>query len=204
MTLDQIAIMHGTDKSSLHHDYCRIYEKYFEPLRGKQITLLEAGFGGYEHFDRGGESIRMWETYFSMANIVTFDIHEKSMNLYHPKRTKFYHGSQVDKDFLSRISLVNGFYDIVIDDASHVNPLTIETFEILWPYVKSGGYYVIEDLETSYWNNKEFKGGEYIPTSTMNYFKRLTDSLNHGHSSMKDWDIDSIHFWRQIIFIVKK
>lgn len=45
--LDQLAIKHGTDKSSLHHDYCDIYERLFLHLKDENIVFIEAGVGGY-------------------------------------------------------------------------------------------------------------------------------------------------------------
>jgi hypothetical protein len=208
-TLDQIALECGTDKSSRHHDYCRIYEKYFEKWRDSPITLIEAGFGGYEHFGRGGESIRMWQEYFTMANIVSFDLYPKDVDLYDSRRTSYYCGHQTDKEFLREMISVSGHPNIIIDDASHINPLTIDTFTYLWPRLKSGGIYVVEDLETSYWSaiasdGTDFKGGENNPGAAMNYFKGLADSVNHWYSSVPDFDIEAIHFWRQIIFILKK
>jgi len=209
LTLDQIALNCQTDKSSEHHNYCRIYEKYFEKWRDSPIALLEAGFGGYDHLDRGGESIRMWQEYFSLAKIFTFDLYPKALSLYDDRRTKFFQGSQTDNAFLFEMMKVIGLVDIIIDDASHINPWTIKTYEALWPYLKSGGVYVVEDLETSYWSalgadGTDFKGGEMLDDSAMNYFKRLADSINHGHSSLPDWGIEAIHFWRQMIFILKK
>jgi hypothetical protein len=38
-------------------------------------------------------------------------------------------------------------YDLIVDDASHDGAKTVQTFEILWPLVKTGGYYVIEDWQ---------------------------------------------------------
>ena len=46
--------------------------------------------------------------------------------------------SIVHKDF-------NGQLDLVIDDASHLYTETKKSFEILFPLLKAGGLYVIED-----------------------------------------------------------
>jgi hypothetical protein len=46
-------------------------------------------------------------------------------------------------------ALVSGFcpggFHLVVDDASHIGHLTLATFALLWPLVKPGGYYVVED-----------------------------------------------------------
>jgi hypothetical protein len=36
---------------------------------------------------------------------------------------------------------------VIIDDASHSLPETVLTFAALWPVVKMGGMYVIEDVQ---------------------------------------------------------
>jgi len=41
---------------------------------------------------------------------------------------------------------MHGPFDIIIDDASHISPLSIRSFEILFKLLKRGGIYVIEDL----------------------------------------------------------
>lgn len=209
MTLDQIALRHGTDKSSRHHNYCVIYEKYFESLRDKPIVLWEAGYGGYHFADRGGHGIRMWREYFSHpgAQIITIDLHRKT-NI--PEGVMFIQGSQDDQatweaaDHLSTV----GPPIIFIDDASHHSDLTIRTFELVWPKLHPGGIYVIEDLEASYWkvasDGQDFKGGRDNPNSTMNWFLNLAHTLNHGHSGDQDYGIDSIHFYMKMIFIRKK
>jgi hypothetical protein len=35
--------------------------------------------------------------------------------------------------------------DLIIDDASHIGRLSAATFRLLWPLVRPGGFYVVED-----------------------------------------------------------
>src|SRR5258705_6198874 len=74
MTLDELAIKHGTDKASQFtrtyakpHDYCRHLEGFFEPMRNHYINLIEIGVGG-------GESIKTWLDYFLAAQIYGVDL----------------------------------------------------------------------------------------------------------------------------------
>ena len=39
-------------------------------------------------------------------------------------------------------------YDIIIDDALHKSKVQINNLKLLWPKLKSGGIYVVEDLVT--------------------------------------------------------
>jgi hypothetical protein len=36
-------------------------------------------------------------------------------------------------------------YDLMVDDASHVGLLSERSFKLLWPLVRAGGYYIVED-----------------------------------------------------------
>jgi predicted O-methyltransferase YrrM len=63
-------------------------------------------------------------------------------------RLKFYYGvSQADERAVLRIidQDLDGSPDVVIDDASHLYPLTKRTFEIVFPRLARGGVYIIED-----------------------------------------------------------
>jgi len=47
--------------------------------------------------------------------------------------------------------IARGPWDIIIDDGSHVPYHQVFSFFSLWKAVVPGGLYVIEDLETNYW-----------------------------------------------------
>lgn len=208
--LDQIGKKYGTDKSSAHHSYLHVYESYLFPYRDKNISLIECGVGGYEYPDRGGESIRMWHEYFQYAKIIGIDIYEKENII--KSRTEFWKGSQTDKHLLQTIiERENEAYKrIFIDDASHVNDLTIETFKIVFPLLTSGDIYFVEDCHTSYW--RENFAGNPIPGAvgtTMEFFTRLCHQLNH-ETLLPEYRtefaplIEWTHFYKEIIVIKRK
>lgn len=200
-TLDAIAIKSGADKSSHHHNYCEVYEHYFEHLRDQPITLLEIGFGGYHYPDRGGAGAKMWAEYLPNAQIITVDIHHKNSLGNH--RIHFYQGSQTDGAFLHSVIKKHGSPGIIIDDGSHNSPDVKTSFEILFPLLRAGGIYVVEDSHTSHWDAYGYGGGTHEGTS-LNYFKRLTDHLNAEHNGLQARpDIHAIHFWKQQVFILK-
>lgn len=121
-TLDKLAIKHGTDKSSRHHNYTQYYEKHLL-YRNKAINLLELGWGGHEDALKGGESARMWREYFPYANIVVIDNEYKDPSTFIPA-VRFQKLSQDDSKGLTELSNENGGWDVVIDDASHISHLT--------------------------------------------------------------------------------
>ena len=64
-----------------------------------------------------------------------------------------YTGDQSDTKFLQRMKadLDHKLFDIIVDDGSHVPWHQLLTFEIMFEtWLKPGGIYIIEDVETSY------------------------------------------------------
>lgn len=56
-------------------------------------------------------------------------------------------GDQADRPTLRRwIQKSGGEFDVVIDDGEHTNRQILTSFEELWPQVRPGGFYFIEDL----------------------------------------------------------
>ena len=175
-SLDLIAALCGTDKFGLHH-YTPVYEALARPLRRRPVALLELGVGGYGH-GLGGESLLMWAAYFGKGRIYGIDIEDKSA--LSGGRIKVFQCSQTDRERLTALAREIGPFEFVIDDGSHVNAHQIESFRILWPFVKGGGWYVVEDVQTSYWPSYggAMPGTPRHGASCMSFFKSLADSVN--------------------------
>jgi len=159
LTLKKIARKHKPVKKYLR-SFLEKYEECFELIRDEELKILEIGVGGYKDEKRGGGSLRMWSEYFPNSKIVGLDINYKDIEL--PDNVEFRQGSQTDKEFLTDLIEEYGGFDIVIDDAAHVTPITIETFNILWDETKS--FYIIEDLHM-----KKAEG-------TAEYFSQFSES----------------------------
>lgn len=142
LSLDAIGLEQGTDKASSHHDYLRVYERFFQPLRGRPLTLLEIGV-------LGGASLRTWEAYFPDARIIGADI-DLLARRHRRGRVEVEIMDQANLDDLVRVASRHGPFDIVIDDGSHLWDDQILTLKTLFPYLKSGGVYAVEDLQTNY------------------------------------------------------
>lgn len=206
--LNKLGEIYGTDKVG-KHSYTQHYGTHFKKFRFKKINLLEIGVGGYDNPFNGGSSLRMWKRYFPFGKIYSLDIYDKSP--LQESRIKIFKGSQVDEKFLDEIYLEMDTLDIIIDDGSHINEHVIKTFEKLFPKLKDGGIYVIEDTQTSYW--KSFGGdSENLknPKTMMNYFKEFLDGINHEEflipnykKTYFDKKIISMHFYHNLIFIHK-
>ncbi len=206
--LSRLAKVYRSDKGTTHF-YTKHYQQHFQKLRYRKINLLEIGVGGYSYSHLGGNSLRMWKKFFPFGKIFAFDIHDKTA--FEEKRIRIFQGSQTNLDFLEKVVKEIRTIDIIIDDGSHQNDHVITTFKFLFPKLKEGGWYVIEDTQTSYWEN--FGGDSQDlsnPATTMNYFKALTDSLNYIEfpdpeyvPNYYDKNIIGIHFYHNIIFLQK-
>jgi hypothetical protein len=209
--LTNLAIINHTDKFKRgRHEYTNYYQRHFKKLKYKNIKLLEIGVGGYERADRGGCSLRMWKRYFLNGQIYALDIYDKSPQ--EERRIKIFKGSQVDYDFLDQMLLsINSELDIIIDDGSHINEHVIGTFQYLFPKLKPGGVYVVEDTQTSY--RHDYGGDDKNlnnDRTMMNLFKKIPDFINHKEYTMKGLEdynylknVESIHFYHNLIFIFK-
>tara|TARA_R100000935_G_C2823686_1_gene161118 strand:+ start:183 stop:953 length:771 start_codon:yes stop_codon:yes gene_type:complete len=206
--LNKLAAIFRTDKFG-NHSYTQHYQTHFSSFKDKKISLLEIGVGGYDNPIYGGHSLRMWKSYFKKGKIYSIDIFDK--NKLQEPRIKIFQGSQIDIDFLNKVLEEIGELSIIIDDGSHVNDHVIQSFDLLFPKLKTGGIYVIEDTQTSYWPN--YGGTSTVlnsQKSIMGYFKSLLDGLNHAEflipnykPTYYDLNIVSMHFYHNMIFIYK-
>lgn len=158
LTLHGLGLKYGTDK--VIHGFLPAYEAIFSSLQSRAQRVMEIGV----FF---GASIEMWKTYFTNAvihgvdsfrgfqgNGNKFDNPEK----YLQERTKNPHpriklhkvDQHNDKELeeFARSMAINSF-DIIIDDASHLMCDQQKTLARLFPLVRPGGYFVIEDIHTS-------------------------------------------------------
>lgn len=138
MTLNDIALARNTDKSSNTHNYCPIYETLFHPIKNDVKVFLELGI-------EMTASIMMWRDYFPNAFIHGIDLVECNDG---GERTKNYIVDQSKPEELKWLmEQINSEIDVIVDDGSHdLNHIIISLTE-LYPYLKSGGLYLIEDLE---------------------------------------------------------
>lgn len=144
LSLDELAIKFGTDKSSKHHNYTRIYQSEFAALRETARGVIEIGIGGQTYRGTAGASLKMWAEYFPNAQVVGVDL-DPTTDANYGERIHVVIGDQTSRSVLDKATRLVPSVDIIIDDGSHQNNLTIATFEYLFQYLRAGGVYVIED-----------------------------------------------------------
>jgi hypothetical protein len=150
--LTDLADRFGSDKGSSKHRYTELYHMLFAPLRRRKISFLEMGLliGGPEHgasADRETKdlpSIRMWLEFFPKAQVIGLDVSDFAW-FAHP-RFRFVRCDMDRRENLAAVAGEIGALDVVIDDASHASHHQQYGFLELFPKLKSGGLYVIEDL----------------------------------------------------------
>jgi cephalosporin hydroxylase len=157
--------------------YFDIYDRHFAPYRGRKLTVVEFGVSH-------GGSLQMWRGYFGRRALITgVDVDPRCAALT-GRGIDVVIGDQEDRQFLSGLADRLGEIDIVIDDGGHTMGQQIATFEVLWPRVRDGGIYLVEDLHTSYW--PQYGGGYKRPGTFIEYAKDLIDQQHAWHSREPD------------------
>ena len=203
--LIDIAKKHKTDKCDKYHvfrptghTYIDIYEAYFESVRQKELNLLEIGV-------HKGRSLRMWRDYFPQSRIFGLDINPNTF--FQEERIDITIGSQADPQVLDKLCQKVDCFDIIVDDGSHVNHMTIDSFNYLFKKIRSGGWYVVEDLACSYENaNPQWPGMVHNVDRDFsnkreeieNWFCPLIREMDHSQG-----EIETIQFWSMMAFIKK-
>jgi hypothetical protein len=127
--------VNGTDKQT-NHNYGEAYERLFAGMRQDAITLIEIGVAD-------GSSLLAWQEIFPNAKIVGMDIH-LAQRVHRHETIECYMGDQSNQDDCQRVSHGRQF-DIIVEDALHELDATLLTLFWLWPAVKPGGMYIVEE-----------------------------------------------------------
>lgn len=137
MTLQEIGLNYETDKAT-YHNFLNFYESKIGHLKNEKINILEIGF-------LNGGSIKTWIDYFPNAQVYCIDIIDVEFE--HDR----FHFTKISQDDKKLIELYDDeFFDIIIDDGSHITSHQLKSLEYLWSKLKYSGNYIIEDLHTSF------------------------------------------------------
>lgn len=207
-----------TDKCSRWHNYTKIYALYFGPIKEKRLKFLEIGI--YR-----GSSVKLWENYFKNAELHFIDVSLDNA-VYFSQRAHYHIADQTNPDQLINVMKeTGGEFDIIIDDGGHTMTQQIVSFQTLFPYLKRGGMYIIEDLHTSYWSDHYGGGGSIEHPkagagTAIQFLKDLIDDINYpGARTMRANNVSGvpegelniyrkkilgIHFYDSLCIIIKK
>jgi len=139
--LSELGKKYGTDKAE-HHQFTPFYNSHLEKHREEFKYVMEIGI-------LTNASLKMWEEYFPNATIVGID--NEVREEHKTDRTSIFLADQSQPHQLERvIELTTKEYDMILDDGSHIVNHQYISWATLFPYVKSGGYYIIEDLHCNF------------------------------------------------------
>lgn len=146
--------VNGTDKES-NHRYGNAYEqiltyngpqddptplvKWNYPYSWRKDVQLMMEIGVAD-----GSSLLAWREVFPKATIVGMDIHHADKA--HGERIEFHLGDQCSKGDCDRVAS-GRLFDVIVEDATHCLIDSLRTLLYMWPYVRPGGIYVIEEFD---------------------------------------------------------
>ena len=144
--LQELAFKYGTDKRESRHNYVSVYEELFKKIQLDPIKLLEIGVYNCS-------SHNMWVDWFPNATIYGIDINDANFSKYNKARLQLDRVDQGDPEQLALYAELHGPWRIIIDDGSHLATHQVVSFNTLWPHIEPGGYYVVEDTHSAYWDH---------------------------------------------------
>jgi hypothetical protein len=171
-TLEEIILRKGFLTDKWHgfgrgHSYISFYDSFFRKMRYKKLCILEVGI--YK-----GASIRLWEEYFPNSIIHGLEIVEDKC--FNTKRIISHHGSSIDSEYTKK-EFEGMEFDIIIDDGSHTIYNQISTFKNLYPFLKKGGYYIIEDIQNLDRDAQDYKNLGKCTIVDRRMFKGIPDDV---------------------------
>lgn len=155
-SLCDIMVRYGSDKSPSPggwnwHNYTQVYYYLFKDTA--PLNVFELGLGT-NNMDvpsnmgpsgRPGASLRGWAEFFPNANIYGADIDRRI--LFNEGRIKTYYCDQLNTAAIAAMwQQIEPQMDIIIEDGLHTYEANVSFFENSFQKVKSGGYYIIEDV----------------------------------------------------------
>ena len=173
-TLKNVFAEHREKVSDKWSIYVAEYDRLFQVYRDQPIRLLEIGV-------QNGGSLEIWGKFFTNAEkLVGCDINPDCAQLQFedPRITIILANANTD-EAQDLILAHSSSLDIIIDDGSHQSGDIVRSFARYFDYLNDGGVYLAEDLHCSYW--EDFEGGIFHPFSSIAFFKRLADTINHEH-----------------------
>lgn len=152
------ALSPTTDKVTTH-TYQVMYGQYLLPYyyKNPKMKMLEIGLGCDMNYGPGA-SVALFEKLFPEAELWEAEYNaacvENSKKKGQLEAINTLTGDQGNDTVLDGwVETSGGNFDVVIDDGGHQNCQIWHSFVKLWPTVKPGGLYFIEDMQVAKWND---------------------------------------------------
>ena len=189
------------------HNYDDYYINIFRGIRKKKLKILEIGIGGHQEENFIGGSLLLWNSYFPRSQIYGIDLSKKTLfNRY--RRIQTFVVDQSKSESLDEFAKEYGPFDIIIDDGSHFTDHILTTFNSLYKFLNSDGYYFIEDMGATYIKSfsgePDFAKNSVFFTRAMAIAKMTTrSSISDNYENLKEEfsKLHSITFGKNIVII---
>lgn len=146
---DQFIARDDLDIQKWHH-YFPVYESALGRYRGTAPRMLEIGI------QNGGSSRLFADWLGDGTRIIGVDIDPNCARFSVPGQIDIHIGDQADPAFLTALATQTGPWDIVLDDGGHTNNQILTSFQALFPALRDGGTYIIEDTH-AHWLGANFR-----------------------------------------------
>lgn len=167
------------ERSHKWRHYFEIYDRYLSKFRAQKCTYLEIGI---EH---GGTLDIMRKYLGAQTRIIGVDI-DASCKALDSHGYEIHIGDQGNKEFVDSLGRNSGPFDIIIDDGGHTPDQQITSFYALFPYLKEGGVYLVEDMHANLWasHQKSRYGLTFFDVA-----KGLADKLTYMHLDPRSFEV---------------
>ncbi len=130
--LAEILAKYNTDKNI--HSYIQVYQEIFSQFNDVGLEMLEIGV-------QLGGTLLAWKEFFPMGEIYGVDNQDVRLPAYISDKVHF-----ICED-INKVTFGGHFWDIIIDDGSHLLEDVRFVVQTYLPYLKPGGYLIIEDCQ---------------------------------------------------------
>lgn len=172
--LEKIYASHRGKLSDKWSIYLPTYQRLISSMNPGPTRILEIGV-------QNGGSLEIWARLLpEAAHVIGCDINPDCRQLeFEDGRIAVVVRDANTDEAEAQIAELTPWFDFIIDDGSHQSHDIVRSFARYFPRLRDGGIFVAEDLHCSYWAG--FEGGLLHPGSSMAFFKRLADVINHEH-----------------------
>jgi hypothetical protein len=141
------------------HSYSPIYYELLKDYKESFKDIMEIGVGNKELMCKYvgkeyqvGASLKAWRDFFINANIYGLDI-RRDVLFSEDRLDCFYTDQSSEVELENTINNIrkhrndkNLFFDLIVDDGSHMPDHVATSFNYLSKYLRIGGFYIIEDV----------------------------------------------------------
>ena len=183
----------GTDKARDDHNYVDLYSILLDPIRNGVLNMTEVGVAH-------GLSLEVWHSYMPNAQIYGLDKAISPIVRKRLRRLPRLHLLTADATNCTAVRAHNWLpssMDLIVDDGPHWAEANEALLRCLWPALRPGGLYMIEDAVTGT-KDRGFEGrGTHFSQDAAGFSPLAHDD---AEVSMRHPDVTQILHQNQVFF----